>query len=173
MWYTSQCLLKRGQEKPEGSFHQFAASLVFTAFSFEAALNHIGAKIFDCWNYLERLTPREKIDVLATRLQFEVNFDRRPWQVVKPLFRFRNATAHGKTEKFESTETLPDYRATDEELESFALTAWEEYCTAGNAVRAREDVESIVRIIYESAAFQDDLPFLLGFHEGSQSPAGE
>ena len=65
MWHTSCCLLKKGLEEPEGSFHQFMASLVFTAFTLEAYLNHIGPKIFKCWGDLERLGPREKVNIIA------------------------------------------------------------------------------------------------------------
>jgi hypothetical protein len=42
MWHTSECLLKRGQEQEAYSFHQYMASLVFTAFTLEAYLNHLG-----------------------------------------------------------------------------------------------------------------------------------
>jgi hypothetical protein len=53
MWRTSLRLFEKGQEDPRGSFHQFMASLVFTAFTLEAFSNHIGHKVFKCWNDLE------------------------------------------------------------------------------------------------------------------------
>ncbi len=55
MWHTSYCLLVKGQEELRMSVHQFRASLVFSAFTLEAYLNHIGAKIFSCWEELEVL----------------------------------------------------------------------------------------------------------------------
>ena len=69
MWHTSYCLLVKGQEELKMSVHQFRASLIFTAFTFEAYLNHIGAKIFSCWEDLERLSPKEKLNVIAERLR--------------------------------------------------------------------------------------------------------
>jgi len=62
MWHTSDCLLRRGQEQKAASFHQFMASLVFTAFTLEAYLNHIGSRLFQCWNDMERLGPNEKAE---------------------------------------------------------------------------------------------------------------
>ena len=48
LWDTSWSLLNQGQNREEGSFHQFAGSF-FTAFSLEAYLNHIGPKVFRNW----------------------------------------------------------------------------------------------------------------------------
>jgi hypothetical protein len=36
MWHTSRCLLYKGIADQKGSYHQFMASLVFTAFALEA-----------------------------------------------------------------------------------------------------------------------------------------
>jgi hypothetical protein len=33
MWHSSRCLLDKGIEDQKGSYHQFMASLVFTAFT--------------------------------------------------------------------------------------------------------------------------------------------
>src|ERR1700730_14011868 len=64
MWHTSLCLLERGQEQVKASTHQFRASLVFTAFTLEAYLNHVGRKLFDCWEDLERLLRPQQESVL-------------------------------------------------------------------------------------------------------------
>src|SRR5262245_14488810 len=68
LWHTSWCLLEKGQKQELGSFHQFMGSLVFTAFTLEAYLNHVGPKVFDDWDTHERLGPREKLDAIAKKI---------------------------------------------------------------------------------------------------------
>jgi hypothetical protein len=73
LWHTSRCLLKKGQDEKEGSFHQFMASLVFTAFTLEAYLNHIGPKVFNCWAAIERLGPKEKLDIITEKIGLTID----------------------------------------------------------------------------------------------------
>lgn len=167
MWHTSFCLLEKGQKEPKGSFHQFMASLVFTAFTLEAYLNHIGSKIFSCWGDLERLSPREKMNVIAERLGVKVDYGKQPWQVMKKLFQFRNDIAHGKSIKVKTKEVLPLAKHQEDDIHSFVQTRWEKYCTEKNAVRARDDVEKIVHLLHEAAGFEDGFPFISGFQLGS------
>lgn len=65
LWHTANCLLGAGQKEPKGSAHQFRASLVFRAFALEAFLNWLGYHLMPHWQYLERLKPREKLDLLT------------------------------------------------------------------------------------------------------------
>jgi hypothetical protein len=167
MWHTSHCLLKKGQEELRMSVHQFRASLVFSAFTLEAYLNHIGAKIFSCWEDLERLSPKNKLNVIAERLNVEIDYGKPPWQIMKNLFDFRNDIAHGKSVKVKSEIILPlENHSEDDVSELFERTRWEKYCTEKNAVRAREDVESIVKIMHKAAGFEADFPFVSGFQIG-------
>ena len=66
--------------------------------------------------------------------------------MIKNLFKFRNDVAHGKT-IFLKTED--EIRIVDSKLDDYMHepleVEWEKYCTLGNAKRAREDVESIMR----------------------------
>lgn len=171
MWHTSGCLLERGQEQVRASTHQFRASLVFTAFTLEAYLNHVGVKLFACWDDLERLGPKEKLNLIAEHLEVSINYAARPWQVMKELFSFRNAIAHGKSRTLKPPiKVVP---ADDEEpMEQWiARTEWEQFCTEKNAVKARADVEKIVKLIYEAAKFHGcdaGYPFVKGGQSGSK-----
>lgn len=167
LWHTSSCLLKRGQENKKASFHQFMASLVFTAFSLEAYLNHIGAQIFTCWNDLERLSPKEKLNVIAERINVEVNYGRRPWQIMINLFGFRNDIAHGKSVTIKSEEIIPLINHNEDDIHNFLRTNWEKFCTEKNAVRAREDVNNIIETIHEASGIKGEYPFLFGMNFGS------
>jgi hypothetical protein len=166
LWHTSNCLLQAGQEEPKGSAHQFRASLIFRAFALEALLNWLGPKLIPHWNYLERLKPIEKLNLLADFIEAKPDYGARPWQIVKDLFGFRNAIAHGKSESLsdETTEDLDDFL--DAKLGQYLQTSWELFSTEDNAVRAKEDVLKIATILYEKANVEHDGPkgpFSFGF----------
>lgn len=150
MWHTSECLLKRGQEQEAGSFHQFMASLVFTAFTLEAYLNHAGPKLFQCWEDSERLCPKKKLNLIAEHLGVTINYGTRPWQVMKDLFGFRNTIAHGKSRVFKPPVKVISLEEHEADI-SMVRTKWELFCTQTNAEGARADVEKMVYTLYEAA----------------------
>jgi len=164
LWHTSACLLERGRELERASFHQFMASLVFTAFTLEAYLNWLGSKLFPHWRYLERLKPKEKIALISGELKVSVDDSQRPWQTVTPLFGFRNDIAHGKPEAVKTKAVEPIDERLDEKLGQIPRTEWEKFCTCENAERAREDIEQILTILHDAANLKDGLgPFAQGF----------
>ena len=168
LWHTSRCLLKQGQNQEEGSFHQFMGSLVFTAFSLEAYLNHIGPRIFGNWMALERLGPQEKLDKIAERIGLCVDYGKRPWGIMKELFGFRNDIAHGKSIKIAEEQIVPLGKE-DDCIRRFAQTKWEKFCTRQNAERARKDVEQIVTALHAKAEIKDEFPFIGGWQEALAS----
>jgi hypothetical protein len=166
-------LLERGQELEKASYHQFMASLVFTAFTLEAYLNWLGDKLFPHWSYLERLKPKEKLAVISDQLKVRVENSQRPWQTIKSLSDFKNSIAHGKPETIatESVEPIDVYL--DQKLSKIDRTDWEEFCTPGNAERAREDVEQIIRKLHAAAGLDESVdPFFSGlrFHKAQYKP---
>ena len=168
LWHTSEWLLKQGQNQEEGSFHQFMGSLVFTAFSFEAYLNHIGPRVFRNWGALERLGPQEKLDIIAEIIDLPVDYGKRPWGIMKELFEFRNDIAHGKSIKILEDRVVP-IRKEDDCMRGFAKTKWEKFCTRQNAERARKDVEEMVKALHAKAEIKDEFPFIGGSQEAFAS----
>lgn len=151
LWHTANCLLNVGQLQREGSAHQFRASLVFRAFFLEAFLNWMGQHLIPHWKYLERLKPREKLDLLADLINVRPDYGLRPWQIVNDLFGFRNDIAHGKPENLIS-ETLEDLdELLDGKLGEPIQADWERFCTEKKAVAAKEDVEKIANVLYTAA----------------------
>jgi hypothetical protein len=170
IWHTANCLLDAGQKEKRGSAHQFRASLVFRAFYLEAFLNWLGQHLVPHWSYLERLRPREKLDLLNDLIKVTPNYGSRPWQIVGEIYAFRNTLAHGKPEriKTESVEDLNEFL--DRKLGQLLLAEWEEFSTEANAVRAKEDIEKIATLLYEKAQVKHDGPlgpFAFGFHTHS------
>lgn len=172
MWHTSKCLLQHGQEQPIGRAHQFRASLVFTAFALEAFLNHVGPHLFGHWEYLERLSPKKKLYLIAERLVVNVDMSKRPWQIIDELFEFRNEIAHGKTKKFKPPLKIRDAGKDELPAQWIAQTPWEAFCTERNAIKGRKDVEKIVTVVCNSARAKNvdvGWPFFSGFQTGETS----
>jgi hypothetical protein len=168
LWHTSWSLLKQGQDQEKGSIHQFMGSLVFTAFSFEAYLNHIGPRVFRNWEALERLGPKEKLDIIAEKIGLPVEYGKRPWGIMKELFGFRNEIAHGKSIKVAEEQIVP-LSMEDVCMRGFAKTEWERFCTRQNAERARKNVEEMVKALHAKAEIKDESPFIGGSQEALAS----
>lgn len=173
MWHTSKCLLERGQEEVKASYHQFMASLVFTAFTIEAYLNHAGQAIFACWGDLERLGPEEKLNVISERLALSVDYGAKPWQIMNKIFKFRNAIVHGKSKTLKAVDLkrLDTYDTEGFKADWFKRTDWESFCTERNSLEARRDVEAIIMQLNAAAmqaGFDVGHPFVMG-HQSRQA----
>tara|TARA_R110000772_G_scaffold154123_5_gene265110 strand:- start:2446 stop:3030 length:585 start_codon:yes stop_codon:yes gene_type:complete len=163
LWHTSYVLLELAKEDEKGRHHKLMGSLVFTAFAFEAYLNHLGPSLFATWGHLERLSPKAKFEVLAEKVGLKVDFGSRPQQTIGNLFGFRNDIAHGKsvTLKEMHIESIDAYNANPWKFR--AQTDWEKFCTMDDAERARDDIDTIVHSLHEVSGINDEYPFLHGF----------
>src|SRR5271170_7819469 len=72
LWHASASVLEAGCREKRGSSWQFLSSLILTAFTFEAYLNHTGESLISCWEDVERLPPLAKFNLLCEILK--VNF---------------------------------------------------------------------------------------------------
>jgi hypothetical protein len=168
MWHASYVMLHKAKKDQEGSFYQLMASLIFTAFTLEAYLNHIGQRIFGCWDDLEQLSPLKKLNVIAEKLGVEKDDGKRPFQTASELFQFRNDVAHGKSVSLQSDDQIRVMADKfDEYMRKPLETRWEAYCTLENAERAREDIESIIRKLHDASGITDDMLFNSGMWFGS------
>lgn len=173
MWRVSYWTMAQAKKEVEGSFFQIMASLIFTAFTLEAYLNHIGKSTFECWDDLERLSPFAKINVIAEKLKVKKDDSKRPFQTVKNLFEFRNEVAHGKTILLKDEELVLIVGANiDEYMNRILEPEWEKYSTLENATRAREDVKEIIEIFHDAVGNKDDRLFFGGttLHHASLVP---
>ena len=136
----------------EGSNHTRLASVVFSAFSFEAFLNDIGEQKFKFWLIVEpKLSWRSKLDLVLQELDLSANYGCRPYQTLIDLFKLRDKLAHGKSVEGETSYLhqpgKPDpYDRMDPD--------WLKACTNDDAVaRFIEDVRKIMDEITEKAGF--------------------
>jgi hypothetical protein len=160
VWRVSYYTLEQAEKELEGSYFQIISSLIFTAFTLEAYLNHIGKKLFSCWDDLERLSPAGKLNLIVEKVQMKADYSKRPFQTIKELIDFRNEVAHGKSIILKSentifTRNLDFINKKDKPLES----KWQKYCSLDNAKRARVDIENIIRKVHNASKIKERLFF--------------
>lgn len=165
LWHASDCVLNIGLNNPEGAAWQFLSCIVLSAFSFEAYLNHTGAVTFECWEELERLPPWAKLQLLFEELevQFPEGTGARPLQTIARLLNFRNTMAHGRTSDLQAK---PLNRTTENYHQAYGedlLTDWERLVkTSDFAVRAREDVRTVIERVHEARRDEKEHLFTFG-----------
>ena len=172
-WRTSKELLEKAQAEARGSYYLFMSSLVFSAFTLEAFLNHMGEHLFQAWDDLESLNARAKINIICERLGLAPNWGALPWQIVPEIIGFRNKVAHGKNAllKFEKTVSIADnYEGI---LHQFLMADWQDYATESNALRVRTQLENLFKLIHTKAAIKNDFLFRDGFQTHSATALRE
>ncbi len=172
LWHASDCVLDRGREAPEGSAWQYLASLILTAFSFEAYMNHVGAAHVANWRDLEVLAPVAKLNHLCLHLGVNIGGNgERPLQTIKELIGIRNLLAHGKSEILQPK---PEVKIVDETMDKLLrerpLTKWEVHITSPDfALRAREDVQAVFEALQNARPEPKDPLFDFGLHASGAS----
>ena len=154
-WYA----FKLAQDSLEGRIHHLMTSMLFCAFTLEAFLNHVGQIKFPFWETLkERLSPRDKLNVLECVLPFGSDFGKRPFQTFRSIFRFRNLLVHAKTE---TLITEGDFILSEGEGFPQPLTEWEQLLTIDHARIFLDDTKEIVTLIAEAAGINPNEVFEL------------
>lgn len=167
-WRTSEVMLEKGECEEEGRYFQFMGSLIFSSFSFEAFLNHIGENIFNCWNDIERkMGPKEKLSLIAEKLNINVNYGNMPWQIIPEIIGFRNKIAHGKNEMLRLEKVVPKNENYEKIMHDFMFADWQEFATLENARKVREQLDKIFNIVHKAANIEDDYLFHHGLQTGS------
>ena len=136
--------LKEAKVSEKGQFFNSLTAMIYSAFSLEAYLNHLGNNEFPNWNKIERAkSPKQKLDMLLEKKDYHANFHKNPFDVFDEIFEFRKKIVHGKTEvikieeiqegEFDGPQIMP-------------TTSWEKSTTLENA---KLFVESSTAIIVE------------------------
>jgi hypothetical protein len=107
-------LLENTRRKQDGWWYECLTTILMSAFSFEAYLNHLGNHLFDFWSEMERLPHKSKLNIIRSHLRIKPEDGCRPYQTLHPLFKLRDALAHGKSEFLDPPETVET--GTGEEL---------------------------------------------------------
>ncbi|XYI00066.1 hypothetical protein ACMHYB_10045 [Sorangium sp. So ce1128] len=143
------------ERQERGAFYPSMMAIVATAFMVEAALNHLGIRLFDDWLVIERkLGPEKKMRKILERLAMRPNWSATPYKGIHALWEYRNALAHGKTETVEG-----NFEADEgQEHKTTALRpAWTEACAPDQARKLFSDASDVVAELFEKAGISGDL----------------
>jgi len=165
LWHASNVVLKSGEQTAKGPIWHFLASAIFTAFAFEAYLNHVGPKVYERWDDVDRLSPLAKLDLICHFLDVKLVSQGAELSTIKELFDFRNKIAHGRTRTVRDTKVIRP-----EDVDSYFMDiprdSWEELIKDKKfAVRARKHVESLA-IRISLAIGEPRGPFAYGLSTG-------
>ncbi len=163
--HGADVLITTAEQEPQGSYYTTMSAILFTAFTFEAYLNHLGEKTFKFWKEIEPIKVMDKYRVLCKNLDIRPDFTKRPYQTLNTLFKFRNAITHGKSQILVETKDVSSY---DEPYQHTPKAHWEEFSVLENARRAKEDVSQVISELHKTAGF-GDFPFIHGLGTGSLS----
>jgi hypothetical protein len=154
--HGADVLLDTARDREKGSYYTIMGSLLLSAFTFEAYVNHLGDKTFPFWVQIEATRVLDKYAVLYKQLNISPDFGVRPYQTLQQLFRFRNAIAHGKSVLLREAKEVD---ASSDLHEHMPKAEWEDYATLANAERAREDISAIVTELHKAAGL-GNYPFV-------------
>jgi len=163
--HGADVLIIKTEQDQRGSNYTIMSSLLLTAFTFEAYLNHLGDKIIKFWEKIEPIKVMDKYFIIGKELGIDPDFSRRPYQTLSSLFKFRNAIAHGKSIILKDTKSV---NSQDDPYIHAPQTEWEEYCKLNNAKRAKKDISEIINELHKAAGL-GDYPFMRGMTISSLS----
>jgi hypothetical protein len=140
--HAADMALDQAIKTEEGSFYNCLYSIVMIAFCFEAYANYIGMEYLGDWD--EKVSPLDKLKVVAKKAGIEVNYGKRPFQSMKTANKFRNELAHGKTARLSSS-YLRKLRSKSK-IKNLS-TWWESVCTTNCTKQLLDDLEAIIEMI--------------------------
>ena len=150
-------MLKIAEESEEGRLYTLVASLIFSAFTLEAYLNHLGKLRNKEWEKIERKHSKiEKYKLLAEAAEIKYNFSVHPYSTLKELFSFRDRMAHGRTTE-EVISTCIDMH--EKHLPQIhAKNDWQVFATLETARQSIKDVERLIKELHSMSGYSDN-PF--------------
>jgi hypothetical protein len=138
--------LEAARNSKEGRFFNSLSAMLYSAFSLEAYLNHLGKSEFQNWEKIERYkSPRQKLDMLVEKSGYNPDFSKRPFDTFEKIFDFRKKIVHGKTE-YIIVEEIQDGEFGDKP--ELPTTLWEKSTTLENAVTFVEDSASMILVLH-------------------------
>lgn len=143
-YLAAKNLLQLARSQEDGSFYWSMATVVFTAFTYEAFLNVVGEEVLGSeeWKKIDRASWRKKHAAVLTALSLPSDLSSRPESTLIELFEFRNQMAHGREEELVLNGiSVADLRPLT--LQEATSTEWEKKCTTVYAATAFEDVRAM------------------------------
>lgn len=145
-------MLELAEQSQDGQLYTLVASLVFSAFTLESYLNHLGQLRHSDWDKIERKYPKlKKFTMFCEAAKLEVDLTARPYSTMVELFAFRDQMAHGKTTT-EAVRTMID--AQGPRLPHINNdTEWQAFATIERARQGIEDVVALVKELHKASGY--------------------
>jgi hypothetical protein len=159
---ASEILFDEAKSSSEASAYKYMMSMITSAFFLEAYLNYLGQKNIaqNNWKKWERKSSREKLKDLAAKINYEIDFSKKPFQTFQEIFNFRNLIVHAKPQFYSISKKLEEEQTTIEpilesEWQSDNLNLnWKRLINRDQAEIFLGDAIQIVKILHTKA----DLP---------------
>lgn len=144
--------LRQAKTTEEGSFYNCLTAELFSAFSLEAYLNHLGVQKLPYWESVERkLGPNGKLKIICHELDLKPNFGTRPFQSFRILFQLRNSFVHGKTEYLEMND---EQSLKVREKPKMPKTKWQSLINLDMAIQFTEDTQKMIKTLHAKSGMQ-------------------
>lgn len=144
--------LRQAKNTEEGSFYNFMTAELFSAFSLEAYLNHLGEQKLPYWQSIERkLGPTEKLKILCHEMDLKPDFGVRQFQSFGILFQLRNSLVHGKTEYME---TSGEQFLDDREKPNLTKAKWQNLINLDMAIQLTDDTQKMIEQLHAKSGMQ-------------------
>lgn len=165
----AKSLSQTAKEQLSGSNYCRISAALFSAFTIEAHLNHIGELKLPFWAIVEpKLSWRNKIDLIAQHLNVESDFGTRPFQTLIDLFKFRDRLAHGKTK---TKDTTYDYHENGEDEFDALNPEWlKKFWSDAALDLVIEDTFKVMKLFHEAAGFEEQTLACVSSGEFTEQP---
>lgn len=141
--------LAAAEREPAEEFTCALSALIHCALAAEAFFEELGSHLDRHWPAKRRRFSRYKrLRVFRLVLGIEDDVRARPWRSVAEAFDFHDLVMRGFTETEEKREAL----ALDlEELPTYSIAPWKEFCTLENVRRVLHDTELAMMVLGHAA----------------------
>jgi hypothetical protein len=143
----------------EGSFYKMITIVIFSCFTIEAYMNHIGKNVYSHWKEIDRIKTLDKLKILFTQLELDFDKSREPIQSIYEMFEIRNKLAHGNTESINKKTKQKAIQINEIKIEE-TQTSWEEKIIKQNVKKYFENMERVIFLMNEKVNPNEN-PFLM------------
>ena len=151
------------EQANKNEFDNSMTTILMCALTIEAFLNHLGNQLFKCWqrSIKKGLSSRDKLELIAEKINLEVKYGSLPFQSFSTIFRFRNQIAHAQTEDCNYIDMNQTITMNDKK---WSATKWEILCTKKSAIKFVEDTKNMIKILEDESGLEKIPAFLLSEH---------
>jgi hypothetical protein len=159
VWHyvSSKRFLQQARDKTEDSLYPLLASMLFSAFCFEAYLNFLGQEKIKGWKNIERkFSIDKKLETIGQTVGYSIDRSRKPFQTITELFDFRDLVVHAKPETVRGDVKVHK----DTGQARFPTSKWIEMCDLETATRFQTAVRDAILELHKHSNYPQNDPLL-------------